>query len=277
MKRLIVISGAGSYPEILVRNAKLASLERVDVLSMRGSTSFRTCRAADFVKQFGIGEIATAVEWVASQKYDGAILAGQISPVSLFRTRFDALTKKWLSELKTKNAHSIFGRLVEEFENRGVKILPASCFMDGCIPGTGLLTKRGFNDAEKSDIFHAQAVAADIGVHDVGQSVLVKDGMVLAVEAFEGTNNAIRRGGKLGKGGSVIFKAARKGHDMRFDIPVIGLKTVKMMKRYGVSALGFQAGRLIMLDREKVIEYADKHSIAIEGLKTDLPAAPLRP
>ena len=277
MKRLIVISGAGTYPEILVRNAKASSVERVDVLAIRGSTSSRTCKAADSVKRFGVGQIAPAVEWVASQNYDGAILAGQISPISLFRTKFDSLTRKWLSELKTKNAHSIFGRLVEEFERRGVRILPASCYMDGCIPSAGVLTRRAFSERERSDIAYAQEVAADIGIHDVGQSVLVKDGMVLAVEAFEGTNNAIRRGGRLGKGGSVIFKAAREGHDMRFDIPVIGLKTVKMMKRFGVSALGFQSGRLVMLEREKVIEYADRHSIAIEGLKTQLPDAPLRP
>jgi len=119
-------------------------------------------------------------------------------------------------------------------------------------------------------------VAADVGRHDVGQTVLVKSGMVLAVEAFEGTNAAIRRAGKLGKG-SVIFKAAREGHDMRFDIPVVGLKTLKTMKRAGVTALAFQAGRLIMLDREEVVAFANRHDIAIVGVKTDLPPAPTRP
>jgi DUF1009 family protein len=106
---------------------------------------------------------------------------------------------------------------------------------------------------------------------------MVKSGMVLAVEAFEGTNAAIRRGGKLGGKGSVVFKAARRGHDMRFDIPVVGLKTLKVMKRAGVTALGFQAGRLIMLEREKVIRFADDNSIAIVGFDSGLEAAPLRP
>jgi DUF1009 family protein len=120
------------------------------------------------------------------------------------------------------------------------------------------------------------AVAADMGVHDVGQTVVVKSGMVLAVEAFEGTNAAIKRAGRLGGRGGVIFKAARSGHDMRFDIPVVGLKTLKVMKRAGVSALAFQAGRLIMLDREKVLSFADKHSIALVGINSGLPYAPTR-
>ena len=111
----------------------------------------------------------------------------------------------------------------------------------------------------------------------VGQTVLVKAGMVLAVEAFEGTNAAIKRGGRLGGPGSVLFKAARTGHDMRFDIPVVGLKTLKTMKRAGVRALGFQAGRLILLDREETIAYANRHGIAMEGVESGLPPAPVRP
>ena len=123
----------------------------------------------------------------------------------------------------------------------------------------------------------AVEVAHDVGVHDVGQTVVVKSGMVLAVEAFEGTNAAIRRGGKLGGKGAVVFKAAREGHDMRFDIPVVGLKTLKVMRRAGATALGFQAGRLILLDREAVVEFADRHGIAIIGVDSGLPPAPLRP
>ena len=134
-----------------------------------------------------------------------------------------------------------------------------------------------FSESEASDVRCGIAVAHDVGVHDVGQTVVVKSGMVLAVEAFEGTNAAIRRGGKLGGKGSVVFKAAREGHDMRFDIPVVGLKTLKTMRRAGATALGFQAGRLILLDREAVVEFAARHGIAIVGVESGLPPAPLRP
>ncbi len=275
--KIIVISGSGDYPRLIIEGAHAAGVKTVDVLAVRGSTKRATCRLADNVHAIGIGEIASGLDWVAKQGYDGAILAGQINPLSLFRSRFDEQTKKWLAELPSKNAHTVYGKLSDEFEKAGVRIFPASCFMDGHVPGAGVLTARAPTEKERADIVHGIAVAHDVGVHDVGQTVLVKDGMVLAVEAFEGTNAAIKRGGKLGGRGSVVFKAAREGHDMRFDIPVVGLKTLKVMRSAGVTALAFQAGRLILLEREKVVTFANKHGIAIEGISTDLPPAPLRP
>jgi DUF1009 family protein len=149
--------------------------------------------------------------------------------------------------------------------------------MDGNLPGAGLLTERAPTADEQSDLAHGMRVAHDVGLHDVGQTVMVKRGMVVAVEAFEGTNRAIRRGGRLGGAGAVVFKAAREGHDMRFDIPVVGLTTVKTMKRAGATALGFQAGRLVLLDREEVIAYANRHRMVLVGIESGLPAAPLRP
>jgi DUF1009 family protein len=275
--RLVVVAGGGCYPRMVVEGAKRAGVEKVDVLSIRGSTERSTCKAADEVVQIGIGEIARGIEKLAERGYDGAILAGQVNPLSLFRSRFDQRTKMWLSELSVKTAHTVFGKLVEKFNEAGVKVLPASLYMDDSLPGAGALTKRRPTSAEMEDLRHAIEVAADMGVHDVGQTVMVKAGMVLAVEAFEGTNAALRRGGKLGGVGSVVFKAARKGHDMRFDIPVVGLKTMKVMKRAGATALGFQANRLIMLERQKVIDFADKNGIAIIGLDSGMEGAPLRP
>ena len=274
---MIVIAGAGVYPELVVRGAKAAGVARVDVLSVRGSTSRATMRAADGVHVIGIGEIAAGIRWVAAQEYDGAVLAGQINPLSLFRSRFDDEVKAWLRSLPCKNAHTIFGKLVEEFEKAGVRILPATCYMDDCLPGEGVLTARAPDAREMKDIAYGALVVRDMGQHDVGQTVLVKEGMVLAVEAFEGTNAAIKRGGRLGGKGAVIFKGARDGHDMRFDVPVIGLKTVKTMKSAGVTALAFQAGRQIVLEKEAVIAYANRHGFALVGVKTDLPPAPTRP
>ena len=276
-RRLIVIAGAGSYPRLIVEGAKAAGVETVDVLAVRGSAARATARAGDHVHVEGVGRTLTGVKWVAEHGYDGAILAGQINPLSLFRTSFDADTRRLLAELPVKCAHSIYGRLVEEFERRGVKMLPASCYMDGHLPGEGVLTARAPDARELKDAERGAVVMHDMGQHDVGQTVLVKDGMVLAVEAFEGTNAAIRRGGKLGGKGAVLVKGAREGHDMRFDIPVVGLKTLKTMKRAGVTAFAFQAGRLILLDREDVVRFADRHGIAIFGMKTSLPPAPLRP
>lgn len=277
ISRLLVVAGSGTYPELIVRGAKKAGVGQVDIVAIRGSTSRATVKAADAVHWISLSGISECIRWAGRQGYDGAILAGQVNPLSLFRGGFDPEIKAALKALPVKNAHSIFKRLIELFAEAGVRVLPASLFMEEHLPGVGPLTGRGFTPTEQPDISHAMAVVRDMGVHDVGQTVMVKAGMVLAVEAFEGTNAAIRRGGKLGGKGSVLFKAAREGHDMRFDIPVVGLKTLKMMKKAGATALGFQAGRLILLDREDVLAYANRHDIAIVGVESGLPPAPVRP
>ena len=275
ISRLVIFAGSGSYPLLVASGAKAAGVGHVEVVALKGSTSRAIARSADNVRWIALGELAEAVRWAGTCGFDGAILAGQVNPLSLFRGRFDAEVLSWLKELPVKNAHSIFRKLIEKIEAAGTKVLPASLFMDDCLPGEGVLTRRGLTEQERSDVSHGFCVARDVGRHDVGQTVLVKSGMVLAVEAFEGTNAAIRRAGKLGKG-SVLCKAAREGHDMRFDIPVVGLKTLKTMKRAHVTALAFQAGRLILLDREAVLAYANRHDIAIEGVESGLPKAPTR-
>lgn len=275
ISKLLVVAGAGDYPRFVVEGARRAGVARVDVLAVKGSCPRSTARLGAHVYPFAAGESDKAVEWAAEEGYDGAVLAGQVSPISLFRGRFDDTVRRWLREMPVKNAHTIFGKLVSEFEKSGVKIIPASSYMDDSLPGEGVLTSRGFTELETNDVARGFQVASDVGRHDVGQTVLVKSGMVLAVEAFEGTNAAIRRAGKLGKG-SVLCKAAREGHDWRFDIPVVGLKTLKMMKKSGVTALAFQAHRLLLLDREKVIEFANKNGIAVAGVESGLPPAPTR-
>lgn len=276
-EKLLVVSGGGAYPKMLIDGARAAGVGKIDLIAVRGSTDRATAAAADEVHWIRLNGIFDALEWSKSRGYDGAILVGQINPLSLFSAVFDEHVRAWLDEMPSKNAHAVYGKLTAEFESRGVRIFPASSFMDGHLPGEGVMTSRAPTDREWSDIRHASEVARDVGRHDVGQTVLVKDGMVLAVEAFEGTNAAIKRGGKLGGKGSTVFKAAREGHDMRFDIPVVGMKTLKQMKSAGASVLAFQAGRLVMLERDDIVRYANAHGISVVGVKTDLPPAPLRP
>ena len=276
ISKLLVVAGAGTYPRLVVEGAKRAGVGQVDVLAVKGSCARATRKVADHVIAFAAGESDKAAEWAGSQGYDGAVLAGQVSPLSLFHGKFDETVRGWLKAMPVKNAHTIFGKLVAEFERHGTKVLPASSYMDDFMPGIGKLTERDLDDLERDDVKRGREVAADVGRHDVGQTVLVKSGMVLAVEAFEGTNAAILRAGRLSKG-SVLFKAAREGHDWRFDIPVVGLKTLKTMKKAGVTALAFQAGRLILLDREAVISFANRHNMAIVGIDSGLPSAPFRP
>ena len=277
IRHLLVIAGGGTYPACLVAGARKAGVPRITVLALRGSTSYATAALADDRAWFGVGELKAIFDWAATLGATHCIMAGGITPIALFRTRFDALARSWLKELPVKNAHTIFGKIAIEIEKLGIRVLPASCYMDDYIPGIGVLTRRAPDERETRDIEFGHRVARDICGMDVGQTFLVKEGMILAVEAFEGTNAAIRRGGKLGGKGAVVVKVAKEGHDMRFDIPVIGKQTISMLRKAGISALAYQANRLVMLEREKVVAAADRMNITIVGLDSGLPPAPLRP
>ena len=173
--------------------------------------------------------------------------------------------------------HTIFGAVAGQLEARRLHVLPASTYMERYLPGAGVLTGRAPDAREAADIAHGHRAAMTIGAVDIGQTVVVKDGMILAAEAFEGTNAAIRRGARLGGPGAIVVKVARDGHDMRFDIPVVGAATLQVLRRARASALAFQAGRTILLDREAVIDGANRRGIAVVAIDSGLPPAPTRP
>ncbi len=275
--KLLIFAGSGTYPAYLAAGARKAGVRHISILAFRGMTDRATVALADEVVWFGIGEVQSILTWTSQQNFTCGILAGQITPLALFRTRFDSLARGWLKELPVKNAHTIYGKVAAEFEKIGIRVLPASCYMDDFIPGAGVQTQRSPDERELSDITLGHQAGRDICGLDIGQTLVLKDGMILAVEAFEGTNQAILRGGKLGGKGAVVVKVAKEGHDMRFDIPVIGEKTISILRKAGVSALAYQAGRLVMLERPKVIAAANRMNLAVIGLDSGLPAAPLRP
>jgi len=275
--KLLIFAGSGTYPAYLAAGARKAGVRHISILAFRGMTDRATVALADEVVWFGIGEVQSILTWTSQQNFTCGILAGQITPLALFRTRFDSLARGWLKELPVKNAHTIYGKVAAEFEKIGIRVLPASCYMDDFIPGAGVQTQRSPDEREMSDITLGHQAGRDICGLDIGQTLVLKDGMILAVEAFEGTNQAILRGGKLGGKGAVVVKVAKEGHDMRFDIPVIGEKTISILRKAGVSALAYQAGRLVMLERPKVIAAANRMNLAVIGLDSGLPAAPLRP
>lgn len=275
--RLLIVAGSGTYPACVAAGARKAGVKHISIIAIRGMTARATVALADESVWFGVGEVRAIFEWAAQRSFTGGLMAGQITPLALFRTRFDDLARAWLRTLPVKNAHTIFGKIAEEMEKIQIPVYPASCYMDDFIPGAGVQTERVPDERETRDIAFGHRVACDICGMDIGQTLLVKDGMILAVEAFEGTNQAIRRGGKLGGKGAVVVKVAKAGHDMRFDIPVIGEATISALRKAGVSALAYQASRLVMLEKPKVIAAANRLHIAVVGLDSGLTAAPLRP
>ncbi len=276
-EEMLLLAGSGDYPVQAVRGMRLAGVKRIVVEGCVGNTPRVLRQLVDEIRLFRFGEFEKSLDWLAQQNIRHIMLAGQVNPLSLFTAKFDHLSRTLLSNLPVKNAHTIFGAWTDEIQKRGLNIVPASCFMDEHIPGLGTLTERNPDDQEMLDIQTGHKLGLSICDLDVGQTILLKHGMILAVEAFEGTNAAIKRGAKLGGKGAVLVKVAKNGHDMRFDIPVFGMTTLKLLKRCGVTAAAYQAHRLVMLQRKQVIEAANRWGITLYGIDSGLPIAPTRP
>ena len=271
---LLVIAGWGVFPRLVLEGARANGVKRISVLAFKGSTDRATCRAADDCRRIPFGDLALLRESIRASGCARAVLAGQINPLALFRARMDRGMLEEIAALKLRNAHTLFRRLVEDIESRGVEVLPSSLFMGRHIPAPGTLSARAPDAHEAADLAYAHTIAMGVCNLDIGQSVVVKDGVVLAVEGFDGTNATLRRGGRLARG-AVAAKVAKEGHDMRFDIPVVGTKTIALMRRVGITALGVQARRTLVLDLPAVVQAADRARIALVAIDTPLQPAPV--
>ncbi|MBL7016493.1 MAG: UDP-2,3-diacylglucosamine diphosphatase LpxI [Kiritimatiellales bacterium] len=266
---LILIAGRGDYPLLLARAARGQGVNHITAVAFRGETSRAIESVADQVTWCNACALAAVLAALRASDAEHAVMAGQINPKNLFRVRMDKALMDLLKTLSVKNAHSIFGAIISEMQKTGVTFLPASAFMKDYMPSAGLLTTRAPNERELSDIQIGRRVIKDTSHLDIGQTVVIKDGMILAVEAFEGTDKAIRRGGKLGGRGAVVVKVPKVGHDMRFDIPVIGARTLTSLRRAGASCLAIEAGGAILLEKEKLIQKADADGLAITVLNVE--------
>jgi hypothetical protein len=190
-------------------------------------------------------------------------MAGQITPVSLFRLRPDRRALALLARLGQRNARTIFGAVCAELATVGAQLLPAWRFMEKSLPPAGQLSRRAPTGREQKDIELGMRVAKTVSALEIGQTVIVKEGTIIAVEAFEGTDETILRAGKLAGAGAVVVKTARSDHDMRYDIPVVGLKTMQLLKKIRAAALAVEADRTIMLELDKIIAEADKQDLAL--------------
>ncbi len=257
-----VIAGRGSYPWQLARSAHAQGVKRVVAFAFKRETEWAIERQADEVVWLHLGSLQALLDAVKAKGITRIAMAGQITPTRLFSLRLDAKALAILRTLKTRNAHTIFGAIADELRGIGAELLPAYRFMETEMPAAGPLGWRAPDGREQADIrLGAQAAKVTSGL-EIGQTVVVKEGTILAVEGFEGTDETIRRAGRLGGAGAVVVKVAKRGHDMRFDIPIIGLRTFRMLKKAKVSCLAVEAKRTILLEREKLVAEADRLGIA---------------
>ncbi len=258
-----VIAGRGTYPWQLARSAHAQGVKRVVAFAFRRETEWAIEKHADEVVWLHLGSLGALLDAVKSRGIEHIVMAGQIKPTRLFSLRLDAKALAILRTLKTRNAHTIFGAIGEELRKIGAELLPACRFMETEMPAAGVLGRRAPDEREQADIRLGAKVAKVTSGLEIGQTVVVKEGTILAVEGFEGTDQTILRAGRLGGPGSVVVKVAKLGHDMRFDIPIIGERTFKMLKKAKATCLAVEAKRTILLAREKLVAEADRLGIAL--------------
>ncbi len=269
-QELGLIAGRGSYPLLLAASAKKQGVQRLVAVAFRGETDRAIERLADEVHWLHVGQLTALLETFRGSGVTQAVMAGQITPTSLFRVRLDRRALTLLTQLRIRNAETIFGTIGNELKTVGVELLPASRFMESAMPAPGLLGRRAPTPPEQADIELGCRAAKAVSGLDIGQTVVVKQGTILAVEAFEGTDETLLRAGRLGGAGAVVVKVAKRGHDMRFDIPVVGLRTLKVLRKIRAAVLALEAGRTILLERERVVAEADRLGLAFLAVEMEL-------
>ena len=266
---LIIIAGRQAYPAMLAKAARAAGVKRIVVLGFKGETQREMAALADEVHWVPLGSMRLFLDTLASTGIKQAVMVGQIGMHNVFHLRLDKMARELYRSLETRNAHTIYGTVADEIEKLGIEVLPGNAFMECYIPEIGPLSRRAPTEREQADIALGLKLVKGTSEFEIGQTVAIKDGIIIAVEAWEGTNQTIKRAGKLGKAGTVIVKVPKEGHDMRFDIPVVGTKTFKVMKKAKVSCLAVEAGKTILLEKEKLIALADQYDMAFVAIDTD--------
>ena len=258
-----LIAGRGAYPLMLAESARQQGVKRIVAIAFKKETRASIEPLVDETRWITLGQYGHMLNELEQSGVKTAVMAGQITPTHLFRVRFDTKLIELLKKLKNRNAETIFSAIAEDLQKIGIELMHASMFMESHMPQAGLLSKRAPTESESADIELGLSIAKTTSALDIGQTVVIKEGTVLAIEAFEGTDDTILRAGTLGGPGSVIVKVAKPGHDMRFDIPVIGLHTLQILKKAKATALALEAGRAIILDKEELIKQADKMNLCL--------------
>ncbi len=260
-----VIAGNGKLPLLLARAIRDAGF-RVAVIGHRGATRPGMKSAAHILNWVEIGQLEKILELLKREGVKRALFAGGIPKTVFFsRAKPDARAIQVLSRLKDKKDDAILRAIAEEVEREGIRVVSPMVFLKDSMAPPGCWTERKPTEREEKDISFGWDMARKVGRLDIGQCIVVKDQMVLAVEAIEGTDKTICRGAKLGKGDVTVIKICKPRQDLRLDLPVIGPQTITALAKSGASALVVEAGKTIVVDREEVIRRADLKGICLIG------------
>jgi len=272
-ERLGLIAGNGRFPILLAQGARAAGVEVVAV-GFRGETNPELAKHVKRLHWVGIARIG---RWIKALKKEGvtkAVMAGGVrkanmyTPWRLVRYLPDARTVRfWYRTLRDKKDYTILEGLADEMARDGIELQSSLVYMSDHIAREGCLTKREPTESEWADIEFGFRLAKEMARLQVGQTVVVKEQAVIAVEAIEGSDEAIRRGGRLGRGHIIVVKVSKPGQDLRFDVPTVGTNTIKTLQEARASVLALEADMVLMLDKPEVVAAADRAGIAIVAVK----------
>jgi DUF1009 family protein len=258
-----IIAGNGVYPKVLAAAARKAGVEKIVAAAFTNETDPEIDKLVDVVEWLRVGQLGRLLKFFHENNVHRVIMAGQIAPKNLFDLRPDVKALVVLAKLKQRNAESIFSAIADELKKADVDLIPATTFLENDLATKGLIAGTKLSRAEEEDVDLGWSIAKEIARLDIGQTIIVKNGTVLAVEAFEGTNDAIKRGGALAREGAVMIKVAKPNQDMRFDVPVIGVETIKVGAGAKLRVIAVEAGKTLLLEREKVVDLAAQSKISI--------------
>jgi hypothetical protein len=261
-----LIAGNGDFPFLVLEGARSRGIEMA-VIAIREEASPNLERAAKRLHWVSLGELSRAIELLHSEGVKRAVMAGQVKHNKIFSSiRPDWRLAKLLFSLNTKNTDALIGAIARVLEDEGIELIDSTAFLGPLLPKTGVLTARAPDEAERADIAYGREIAQQIAGLDLGQTVVIRDRACIAIEAMEGTDETIERAGRIAGGQRLaVVKVSKPKQDMRFDVPVIGRKTIDVMKQANATALAIDAGRTLLFERDNLIRAANDAGIAIEA------------
>jgi DUF1009 family protein len=269
-----LIAGNGDFPFLVLEGARSRGIEMA-VVAIREEASPELERVAKRLHWVSLGELSRTIELLHQEGVNRAVMAGQVKHNKIFSAiRPDWRLAKLLFSLPAKNTDSLIGAIAGVLSEEGIELVNSTKFLGPLLPEAGVLTKRVPNESEAADIAYGHKVARQIAGLDLGQMVVVRDRACVAIEAMEGTDETIERAARITGGQKlVVVKVSKPLQDMRFDVPVVGLKTIEVMRKANATALAIDAGRTLLFDRDDLIRAADDAGIAIEAFATEVDSA----
>jgi UDP-2,3-diacylglucosamine hydrolase len=263
-----LIAGNGSFPILFAQEAKRRGT-RVIAVALKEEADPLLKDYVDAMTWLSLGQLGKTIEYLKEHGVQKAVMAGQVKHTQLFRDIVpDFRAVKLLSRVANKKAESLLGAVTQEFESEGIQFLSSATYLEHWLAGEGLLTRRKPSKQEEEDIRFGFELARQIAGHDIGQTVVIKEKSVVAVEAMEGTDACIRRAGEIAGPGCVVVKAARPKQDLRFDIPVVGERTLESLKQARATTLAVEAAKTLLLNKEELLKLADAAELSITGVRS---------